>query len=99
MDVLKVLYEYFPAAVYTGRSLVFVSEQWRVELTSHKADNFSKIGKEIPLIRVRISKKALNGEFIPGHYEDFKLDTVSELADQIERYVQFAVGHNLRENV
>ena len=32
-------------------------------------------------------------------FEDFQLDSLSELAAQIERYVQFAVGSNLRENV
>ncbi len=99
MDVLKILYDYFPTAVYTGKCLVFISEDWRVELTSHKTDNFSRKADELPLVRVKISKKALSGEFVPGHYEDFKLDSISELADQIEKYVQFAVGHNLRENV
>ena len=99
MEVLKVLYEYFPMAVNTGKCLVFISEDWRVELTEHKTDNFSEIGDELPLVRVRIFKKALNGEFVPGHYEDFKLDSIGELATQIERYVQFAVGQNLRENV
>ena len=44
-------------------------------------------------------KKALNGEFVPGHYEDFQLASLGELAEQIEKYVQSAVGSNLRENV
>lgn len=99
MDIIKLLYEYFPTAVYTGRCLVFVSEDWRVELTAHRTNNFSSIGDELPLIRVRIFKKALSGEFVPGHYEDFKLNTLNELAAQIEKYVQFAIGQNLRENV
>ena len=98
MDVLKVLYDYFPTAVYTGKCIVFISEQWRVELTAHKNTDFSQTGNEMPTVRVRIFQKALNGEFVPGHFEDFQLDTVSELAGQIERYVQFAVGHNIREN-
>ena len=99
MDVLKVLYDYFPTAVYTGKCLVFISEQWRVELTAHKNTDFSRAGNEMPTVRVRIFQKALSGEFVPGHFEDFQLDTVSELAGQIERYVQFAIGHNIRENV
>ncbi len=99
MDVLKLLYDYFPAAIYTGKCLVFVSEDWRVELTCHRNDNFSSVGDELPLVRVKIFKKALSGEFVPGHYEDFKLDSVPELAMQIEKYVQFAIGQNLRENV
>jgi hypothetical protein len=55
--------------------------------------------KNTPIIRVRMFKKALNGDFIPGHYEDFQLDSIGELANQIERYIQFAIGQNLRENV
>ena len=98
MDVLKLLYDYFPTAVNTGKCLVFISEDWRVELTEHKNTNFNQIDKKIPLVRVRVFKKALSGEFIPGHYEDFQLDSLSELAEQIERYVQFAVGQNIREN-
>ena len=86
-------------AVFTGRCLVFISEDWRVELTEHKDADFSKSGDEPPVIRVRIFKKALDGDFVPGHYEDFQLDSLSELGEQIERYVQFAVGCNIRENV
>jgi len=99
MSVLKLLYDYFPTAVYTGKCLVFVSEEWRVELTEHKNADFSQSGDRMPLIRVRIFKKALDGEFLPGHYEDFQLDSLGELGEQIERYVQFAVGCNIRENV
>ena len=99
MDVLKLLYDYFPTAVYTGKCIVFVSEEWRVELTEHKNTDFSQSASRMPLIRVRIFKKALDGDFVPGHYEDFQLDSLSKLAEQIERYVQFAVGCNIRENV
>ena len=99
MEVLKLLYDYFPLAVYTGKCLVFISDEWRIELTEHKNTNFGQSGEQLPLIRVRIFQKALGGDFIPGHYEDFQLDSVSELATQIERYIQFAVGKNIRENV
>ena len=99
MDVLKVLYDYFPTAVYTGKCLVFISEEHRIELTEHKNSNFSQPDSGIGIVRVRIFKKALSGEFIPGHYEDFELPTISDMATQIERYVQFAVGKNIRENV
>ncbi len=99
MDVLKLLYDYFPMAVYTGTSLVFISEECRVELTEHKCTDYSHPTDSLPLVRVRIFKKAMNGEFVPGHYEDFQLSSLSELATQIERYVQFAVGKNIRENV
>jgi hypothetical protein len=99
MDVLKLLYDYFPTAVYTGICLVFISEDYRIELTEHKNENFSRPDNDLGLVRVRIFKKALNGEFVPGHYEDFQLPSLGELALQIERYVQFAVGKNIRENV
>lgn len=112
METLKLLSDYFPTSVFTGRCLVFVSEEWRVELTEHKDENFSEPAKkpviDVPkgnilppgtLIRVRIFKKALNGEFVPGHYEDFQLASLSELATQIEKYIQFAIGKNIRENV
>ncbi|MHC4498530.1 MAG: hypothetical protein ACYS9T_10990 [Planctomycetota bacterium] len=84
-------------AVFTGKCLVFISEDWRVELTEHKDSDFSKSGGEPPVIRVRIFKKALSGEFVRGHYEDFQLASLNELADQIEKYVQLAIGTNIRE--
>jgi hypothetical protein len=99
METLKVLYEYFPTAVYTGRCLVFISEDWRVELTEHKNTDYTQNSPSIPLIRVRIFKKALNGEFVPGHYEDFQLPSMNDLAAQVEKYVQFAIGKNIRENI
>ena len=97
MDTLKALYEYFPASVFTGRALVFISEDWRIELTEHQNSDFSKKGGNCPVIRVKVFKKALNGEFVPGHYEDFQISSTSELASQIERYIQAAVGKNIRE--
>jgi hypothetical protein len=97
MDTLKILREYYPTAVFTGKCLVFISEDWRVELTEHKESDFSKSEKQPSIIRVRVFKKALNGEFVAGHYEDFQLDSISELAEQVEKYVQMAVGTNLRE--
>ena len=99
METLKLLRDYFPMAVFTGKCLVFISEDWRVELTEHKDSDFSKAGTEPAVIRVRIFKKALNGEFVQGHYEDFQLASLGELAEQIEKYVQQAIGTNLRENI
>ena len=97
MGTLKLLYDFFPTAVYTGNCLVFISEDWRVELTEHKDSDYTKGASQPSLIRVRIFKKALNGEFVPGHFEDFQLPTLNELAEQIEKYVQLAIGANLRE--
>ena len=97
METLKLLRDYFPTAVYTGKCLVFISEDWRVELTEHKDSDFSKASEQPVIIRVKIFKKALNGEFVPGHYEDFQIAALGELAEQIEKYVQLAIGSNLRE--
>ncbi|MHC4159209.1 MAG: hypothetical protein ACYSSO_09040 [Planctomycetota bacterium] len=97
METLKLLRDYFPTAVFTGKCLVFISEEWKVELTEHKDSDFSKADAEPSIIRVRIFKKALDGDFIPGHYEDFQLASLNELAGQIEKYIQSAIGRNLRE--
>jgi hypothetical protein len=97
METLKLLRDYFPTAIFTGKCLVFISEDWRVELAEHKDSDFSKRDAEPSIIRVKISKKALNGEFVPGHYEDFQLASLNELAEQIEKYVQSAIGTNLKE--
>jgi hypothetical protein len=99
METLKLLRDYFPMAVFTGKCLVFISEGWRVELTEHKDSDFSKAEGQPSVIRVRIFKKAMDGELIGGHYEDFQLASLGELAEQIEKYVQLAVGVNLRENI
>ena len=97
MDTLKLLRDYFPTAVFTGKCLVFISEDWRVELTEHKESDFSRSQVQTPVIRVRIAKRALDGELIQGHYEDFQLEVLGELAEQIEKYVQHAVGSNIKE--
>ncbi|MBN1803821.1 MAG: hypothetical protein JW837_01095 [Sedimentisphaerales bacterium] len=99
METLKLLCDYFPTAVFTGKCLVFISENWRVELTEHKDSDFSKSQAEPSVIRVRIFKRTLDGELIGGHYEDFQLASLNELAEQVEKYVQQAIGSNLRENI
>lgn len=99
MDTIRLLCDYFPMAVFTGKCLVFISEDWRVELTEHKDNDFSKSQGQPSIIRVRIFKRAMDGELIPGHYEDFQLASLSELAEQIEKYVQMAIGANLRESI
>jgi hypothetical protein len=99
METLKLLRDYFPTAVYTGKCLVFISEDWRVELTEHKDSDFSKGSSQPSIIRVRIFKRAINGDFTAGFYEDFQLPSLGELAEQIEKYVQSAIGANLQENI
>jgi len=97
METLKSLQDYFPMAVYTGKCLVFISEEWRVELTEHKENDFSREGGQIPIIRVRIAKRTISDELIPRFYEDFQIEPLGRLAEQIEKYVQMAVGKNLKE--
>lgn len=97
METIKKLREYFPTAVYTGKCLVFVSEDWRVELTEHKESDFTKATEQPSIIRIKVFKKAINGELIPGYHEDFQIASLGELAEQIEKYVQMAIGSNLHE--
>ena len=97
MDTLRLLRDYFPTAIYTGKCLVFISEDWRVELTEHKDNDFSQNSAQVSIIRVRIFKRAINGDFTAGFYEDFQLPTLGELAEQVEKYVQAAIGANLQE--
>ena len=97
MNTLKLLRDYFPTSVFTGKCLVFISEDWRVEITEHKEGDFSKAEGKVSLIRVRIYRRALSGDYIGGHFEDFQLESLGELAEQIEKYVQMAIGANLKE--
>ncbi|MCD4831761.1 MAG: hypothetical protein K8R02_08175 [Anaerohalosphaeraceae bacterium] len=97
MEIIKALYDYFPTSVFTGKALVFISEDWRVELTEHRNSDFSKIKRSQPVVRIKFFKRALNGEFIPGHYEDFDIVETGELATRIERYIQAAAGKNIKE--
>jgi hypothetical protein len=99
METLKLLRDYFPMAVFTGKCLVFISEDWRVELTEHKESDFTKTEGSPSIIRVKIFKRTLDGDLLPGHYEDFQLAFLGELAEQIEKYVQLAIGSNLREKI
>jgi hypothetical protein len=93
---LKILRDYFPTAIYTGRALVFISEDSRVELTEHSRGGLGS-GATVGVIRVRLFAKSAQGEFEPGHYEDFELADIGDLAGEIEKFVQSAVGKNLRE--
>ena len=99
METLKLLRDYFPTAIFTGKCLVFISEDWRVELTEHKDSDFSKSQPTPPIIRVRIFRKTIDAGFVPSHYEDFQLASLNELAEQIEKYVESAIGRNIKENV
>ena len=93
MKRLEKLRDYFPTAIYTGMALVFISEDFRVELTEQPQ---GRVDKE-SLIRVRLFSKTSQGTFESGHYEDFDIADISDLAGEIEKFVQFAVGRNIHE--
>ena len=93
---LEKLRDYFPATVYTGNSLVFISDESRVELTEHPRGSFAD-ENAVPVIRVKLFAKGPTGEFQPGHHEDFQLAGLSELAAEIEKFIQFAVGKVIKE--
>ena len=93
---LKILRDYFPTAVFTGKALGFISEDSRVELTEHARGSLGA-AEGVPTIRVRLFSKDLQGEFVAGHYEDFELAEMGDLAGEIEKFIQSAVGKNIRE--
>ncbi len=93
---LKLLRDYFPTAIFTGKSLVFISEESRVELTEHSQAGMADVDA-VPIIRVKLYYRSEIGEFVSGHYEDFELENLADLAGEIEKFIQAAVGKNLRE--
>ena len=93
---INLLREYFPTAICTGSALVFISEESRVELTEHSRGGFAGDGA-VPIVRVRLFTKIDTGEFEPGHFEDFQLPDLPDLAGEIEKFIQSAVGKNIKE--
>lgn len=99
METIRLLRDYFPTAVYTGQCLVFISEDWRVELSEHKETDYTQTKANPNIIRVKIFKKTVNGEMLPSHHEDFQIASLGELAEQVEKYIQMAIGSNLKERL
>jgi hypothetical protein len=95
-DRLSLLRDYFPTAVFTGKALVFISKDSRVELTEHLRAGLTETPVN-SVIRVRLFSKDPHGYFEPGHYEDFEMPGLSDIAGEIEKFVQSAVGKNIRE--
>jgi len=96
VPLLKLLRDYFPTAVFTGRALVFISEENRVELTEQAQDNFAG-GTKQRFIRIRLGKRSPTGVYSSGHQEDFHQSELGELAAEIDKFVFSAVGKPLRE--
>ena len=96
MDMLKILRDYFPTAVFTGKCLVFISEDWRVELTEHHDNDYTRSGTSPPIIRVKICKKTLDGDFlwvslisdevIPENQKGFEFQRDFTISDSGEIY-------------
>jgi len=93
---ITLLREYFPTAICTGPALIFISEEFRVELTEHSRSGFGG-ENAVPVIRVRISTRIETGEYEAGHFEDFQLPDISDLAGEIEKFIQSVVGKNIKE--
>ena len=93
---LKLLRDYFPTAIFTGRALIFISDESRVELTEHTRRQAGP-GQANSVIRVRLFTRINTGEFEPGHFEDFELDDIADLAGEIEKFVLFTVGKSIKE--
>jgi len=98
MEMLTTLSNYFPMSVFTGKCLVFISEEYRVELTEHTSMDFSG-AKPVPaFIRVKVFRNE-TGKFKQTHIEDFQFAEPGVLAERIERYVQLAINRNIREMI
>ena len=67
-----------------------------MELSEHSRGGLSETDM-VPVIRVRLFYRNTFGEFEPGHYEDFELPDIADLAAEIEKFVQSAVGKNIKE--
>ena len=77
--------------VFTGQSLVCISQQWRVEITEQTSKDYAS-GSTRSSFRVRVSEKLDDGTYQAGHQEVFAIDDVGQLAEEIDRFITFAVG-------
>ena len=82
--------------VFTGRSLVCISQQWRVEITEQIAKDYAT-GKSRSKFRVKVSEKLDDGTYQPGHEEVFAIEDMGRVAEEIDRFITHAVGYAPRE--
>ena len=93
---LEILRDFFPTAIYNGNELIFISEDSLVKLTEHFRGDLNEKDR-VSIIRVRLHARNEHGEFEMYHYEDFQLKDVRDQAGEIEKFIQHAVGRNLKE--
>ena len=96
-NYLEQLIEYFPTAVYTGEKLVFVSEKWNVEVVEHTEKFYCSLAESYSTIRVNVYRTPAEGYRQLINSEDFTIKNCRQLAAQIEKYIENAVGALIKE--
>lgn len=81
--------------VFTGRSLVCISQQWRVEISEQISNDYAK-GTSRSTFWVKVSEKLEDGTYQPGHEEVFAIEDMGRLAEEIDRFITHAVGYSPR---
>ncbi len=82
--------------VFTGRSLVCISQQWRVEIGEQISQDYANRTSR-STFWVKVSEKLDDGTYQPGHEEVFAMDDIGALAEEIDRFITHAVGYSPRE--
>lgn len=96
-NYLEQLIEFFPTAVYTGEKLVFVSQNWTVEVIEHTEKVYCSLGEGYSTVRVNVYKTPDEGYRQLVNSEDFTLKDCCQLAAQIEKYIENAIGALIKE--
>ena len=96
-NYLEQLIEFFPTAVYTGEKLVFVSENWNIEVLEHTEKVYCSLAESYSTIRVNVFKTPQEGFRRLVNSEDFKLKDCRQLATQIEKYIEGAINALIKE--
>ena len=82
--------------VFTGQSLVCISQQWRVEISEQTSKDYAS-GSTRSTFRVKVSEKLDAGPYQSGHEEAFAIEDVGQLAEEIDRFITYAVGYSPRD--
>jgi len=81
--------------VFTGRSLVCISQQWRVEISEQISQDYAHRTSR-STFGVKVSEKLEDGTYQPGHEEVFAIEDMGHLAEEIDRFITHAVGYSPR---